>query len=134
MTDRINASRTHVRTFGITFAVLLGVVSAYLAYTQSDAWLWTAGASVAFLCGGLFAHPVLRPIYIGWMKFAFALAWVNTRILLGLFFYIVITPVGLVLRLLGKDLLGEKIDRSEQSYWTRREQVPFDPKRYERLF
>lgn len=134
MTDRINASRIQVRKFGITFAVLFGVVSGYLAYKQNNLWIWTAGAGVLLLVGGLFAYPVLRPVYIGWMKFAFALAWVNTRILLGLFFSVVITPVGLVLRLIGKDLLDEKIDRTTGSYWIKREELPFDPKRYERLF
>jgi hypothetical protein len=68
------------------------------------------------------------------MKFAALLAWVNTRLILGLFFYLVLTPVGVILRLMGKDLLDEKIDRSASSYWIKRDQAITDRSRYERLF
>ena len=40
----------------------------------------------------LSVHAVLRPIYVGWMKFAFVLGWINTRLILGLFFYLILTP------------------------------------------
>ena len=68
------------------------------------------------------------------MKFAHVLGWINTRLLLGLFFYLVMTPVALVLRLAGKDLLQQRLDRSAKSYWVKREPAPTDPERYERLF
>ena len=68
------------------------------------------------------------------MKFAHALGWINTRLLLGLFFYLVLTPAALILRLLGKDLLHQQVDRSAPSYWIKREPVQLDPERYERLF
>jgi hypothetical protein len=68
------------------------------------------------------------------MKFAFALAWVNTRLILGVFFYLVLTPSGLVMRLLGKDPLRRRIERSAKSYWIRKEPVLFDKSRYENLF
>jgi hypothetical protein len=68
------------------------------------------------------------------MKFAFALGWFNTRLFLGIVFYLIITPVGLVMRILRKDPLRLKFDRSAASYWTIRESKPVDQKRYERLF
>jgi hypothetical protein len=68
------------------------------------------------------------------MKFAYVLAWVNTRLLLSFFFYGIITPVGLVMRLLGRDPLTRKIDRSQTSYWVKRDPQPFDAKKYEHLF
>ncbi len=90
--------------------------------------------TVFFLVTGLFGYPVLRPLYLGWMKFAFVLGWLNTRLLLGVFFYLVITPTGLLLRILRKDLLDQRVDRSAKSYWKLREVKPFDPKQCERLF
>ncbi len=84
--------------------------------------------------GGYGAYPLIRPVYLGWMKFAFVLGWINTRILLGLFFYLVVTPIGLGMRLFGKDLLDEKIERSQASYWQKRVKTEFDPARSERLF
>jgi carbamoyltransferase len=58
----------------------------------------------------------------------------NTRLLLGAFFYLILTPIGLVMRLAGKDYLEKQIDRSATTYWIKREPVPMDQKRYENLF
>jgi hypothetical protein len=76
----------------------------------------------------------MKPVYTAWMLFAFVLGWINTRVLLGAFFYLVMTPLGLILRWTGKDLLDERIDRSAASYWIKRERKPFDRKRLERMF
>jgi len=134
LTDKIRGTREEVRKFGILFSGVCAVATAYLLFKGNPSWPWTIVAGLFFLGAGRLAFPVLRPIYIGWMKFAQVLGWINTRIILGLFFYVVITPIGVVLRLLGKDLLEEKFHPSAQTYWIKREPEPFDPKRYERLF
>ncbi len=132
MTDRIDASRTAVRKFGLLFGALSVLVGAYMLYRGHGTWVWALGAAVFFWVTGLVGYPVLKPVYIGWMKFAYVLGWINTRLFLGLFFYLILTPMGLLLRLLGKDLLDEKIDKNAATYWKKRE--PVDPSRYERLF
>jgi len=116
------------------FAAICAGVAAYMAYRGSSLWPWFGGGGVFFLFTGLFLEPALRPVYAGWMKFAHVLGWVNTRLLLGLFFYLVLTPVALVLRLGGKDLLDQRLDRSARSYWVKRTPVELDQERYERLF
>ena len=58
----------------------------------------------------------------------------NTRIILGIAFYLIMTPMGMLLKLLGKDLLDKRIDRNAGTYWKDREQKAFDRERYERLF
>jgi hypothetical protein len=135
LTDmKINASDHEVRKFGLMFAAICAGVAAFSAYKGGHSWPWFTGGSVLFLLGGLAARPLLRPIYTGWMKFAFVLGWVNTRLILGIFFYGILTPVGVVMRLTGWDPLTRKIDRTAPSYWVKRPQEPFDPKKYERLF
>ena len=135
MTDSGNgATRDEVRRFGFLFASVCMLGVAYSLYAGSETWRWLLGGAVFFLATGLVGYPVLRPLYIGWMKLAIVLAWVNTRLLLGLFFYMILTPTGLVMRLFGKDFLDAKIDRSAKSYWKVRQQNVFDPKRYEQLF
>jgi hypothetical protein len=116
------------------FGALAVLVAAYLAYKAHPAWPWLLAAAAFFAGSGLVAVPVLRPVYTVWMKFAHALAWVNTRLLLGVFFYVVMTPVGLLMRLFGKDMLEERLDPSATSYWKKREPKPFTPSDYERLF
>ena len=134
MTDTVNASRREVRKFGITFALLGLAAAALAAWRGNPRWPWLIAAAAAFALGGLVAVPVLRPVYIAWMTFARWLAWVNTRVILGLFFYLVLTPAGLAARALGKDLLDERIDRAAPTYWNKREPVQPDRARYERLF
>ena len=130
----INASRKEVRKFGITFSILSISLAAFLLYKGNDLWMLFLGGAVFFLLTGLFVYAILKPIYVGWMTFAFALGWVNTRIILGVVFYVVFTPAGLLLRLLGKDLLGLRFDRHAATYWIKRNQQAFNKKRYEQLF
>ena len=127
-------SLTEVRKFGLMFAALCAAVAGYTAFRGSALWPWFAGGGAFFLVTGLFLEPVLRPVHVAWMKFAHVLGWLNTRLLLGLFYYLVLTPVALVLRITRKDLLLRRLDRSAQSYWIRRDPVEMDPERYERLF
>ncbi len=80
------------------------------------------------------AYPVMKPLHIGWMKFAQVLGWFSTHVVLSVFFYLVLTPGSLVVRLLGKDLLDQRIDRSAKTYWRKRESTAFDPGRMENQF
>ena len=130
----IPSGRKEVRKFGILFAGISLLLTAWFLYRGSGAWMWSAGAGLFFLLTGLFAYPLLRPIYIGWMTFAFVLGWFNTRLILGLFFYLVITPVGLVMRLFGRDPMHRKFNTSAASYWVKRDETETDRGRYENLF
>jgi hypothetical protein len=135
LTDmKINASNREVRKFGVMFAIICGAVAAYSFYRHGSAWPWFLTGGALFAVGGLVFRSLLRPIYIGWMKFAFVLGWVNTRLILGVFFYGILTPVGLGMRLFGWDPLTRKIDRKAKTYWVERPEGTFDPKKYERLF
>lgn len=73
-------------------------------------------------------------VYRGWMIFAKALGFVNTRILLTLFFYLVITPIGLLLRLFGKNPLNLRLDPEAKTYWSPKAKEPYDPERYKKQF
>jgi hypothetical protein len=132
--EKIKVTRDSVRKFGILFSIIGVLLAGYLIYRGNAHWHWALVGSFFFLVTAFVGYPVLRPLYIGWMAFAFVLGWINTRLLLGVFFYLILTPIGLVLRLGGKDLLDQKIDRSARSYWKKREKQAFDPARYERLF
>jgi hypothetical protein len=131
---KITATSKELRKFGLMFAALCVLAAAYAIYKGSAIWPWFAGGAAFFLGTGLALRQLLRPIYIGWMTLAFALGWINTRVLLGVFFYVVLTPIGLVLRLTGKDLLNERIDRSAATYWKKRDHAAFNPKQCERQF
>jgi hypothetical protein len=130
----INATPKEVRKFGITFSVLAIGLAAFSFYKESPLWVVFLGGSVFFFLTGVWAYPILKPIYVGWMTFASALGWVNTGLILGVVFYLIFTPAGLVMRLLGKDPLGLRLDRQTTTYWVRRKSQAPDKKRYEKLF
>jgi multisubunit Na+/H+ antiporter MnhG subunit len=136
---KIDSSREAVKSTGILAALLFLSHSGWLSMNwkqgmQSNSWRWFFGSGIVLFALSHIAYPIMKPLHIGWMTFAFALGWVNTRLLLGIFFFLILTPIGMVMRLLGKDFLDEKIDRSAKSYWARRESVPGNPQNYERLF
>ena len=147
MIEKIDSSQEAVRKTGKAFLIGFSIIAAVLFLANSswfafdvqrgiasNGWKWFLGAAVVLFILSRVAYPIMKPIHIGWMTLAFALGWVNTRILLGVFFYLIITPTGLLMRLFGKDLLDEKIDRSATSYWKKRYLSKFDPKHIERTF
>jgi hypothetical protein len=130
----INATPKEVRKFGITFSILAIGLAAFSLYKGNALWMVLLGGSLFFFLTGIWAYPLLKPIYVGWMTFAFALGWVNTRLILGIVFYLIFTPAGLVMRLLGKDPLGLRLERQTSTYWIKRKPQTPDKKRYEKLF
>jgi len=80
---------------------------------------------------GLARLVFLKPVYIAWMKFVYLFGWVNTRLMLIIIFYLVFTPIGLVMRLCGVDPLERKINKKEKSYWKKKE---LSKPNYERQF
>ncbi len=83
---------------------------------------------------GLVLPTALTPIYKGWMGLATIMGWFMTRVILGVLFYLVITPVGLISKIMGKDFLDLKINRAQKSYWKRREPKAFEKESCENQF
>jgi len=131
---RPESSRPQMRRFGLTVAsglTLIGLLSWYRGHTSVPTVLWTI-ATVLFLFG-LIAPNLLVPIQRVWMGLAIALGWVNTRIILSLLFYAVITPTGVVMRFF-RDPLDRRLGDGRNSYWVKKDSKPFDPKSYENQF
>jgi hypothetical protein len=109
-----------VRQFGLVwFPLFFGLVGA-LAYRRTGAWtsameVWVP-AAVVTLAGAAYP-PLMRAIWIGWMAATFPIAWVVSHLVVGMAYYLVIVPFGLVLRLRGRDLLDRRIDRGASTYW-----------------
>ena len=87
------------------------------------------------MVSGLFAlWPASRKrIYVGWMFAVFPIGWVVSHLLLGVVYFLVLTPIGLTLRALGRDPLERRFDQSASSYWVRHDPAT-QVKRYLRQF
>lgn len=89
---------------------------------------------LALVVLGTILPVLLRPLYLLWMMIAVSLGFVMTRVILTIFYYLVLTPVGLFRRLLGHDSLHRKIDRDAGTYWIEKKYPITDRSRFENFF
>ncbi len=110
-----------LRKFGLVMVVPLAIIGGVLLWKGKFLAPYVLILSALFLIFGLFFPKLLAPVEKIWMKFAEILSVIMTRVILSLTFYLVITPLGLLVRLLGKDLLQKKFEQEVKTYW-----VPVD--------
>lgn len=132
--DPLNLDKVSLKKFSSTMAVCLCVLGGVLLWRQNGSSVWFWGAGAVFFLVGRVAPDALKPVYIVWMKLAFVLGWINTRIILFFVFYGIVTPIGLLMRLLGTDALDQKMEKEKPTYWRDREREEFKPSDYERQF
>jgi hypothetical protein len=130
----VAAERRHLRRFGLTVGAAFGILALILLWRQRPAWPTFAGIASAFLLLAGVAPMILRPIERIWMQLATWMGWVMTRVILGLVFVLLFTPIGLAMRLLRKDPLHLRFDPRAGTYWTRREGHDPSPERMERMY
>jgi len=94
--------------------LVFGLLLPWLWSAAFPLWPWIAAGVFALL--GLVFPVALAPIHRLWMHIGHGLGWVNTRIILGLIFFAIIFPFGIILRLLGKDFMARRLDSAAQSY------------------
>jgi hypothetical protein len=123
-----------IRNFGITFFFVLLFIGTILAYKGRSTGYAVIGVGVLFFVLGMWAPVWLKAFYRAWMGLAAVLGFFTSRLILSVLFYLVVTPIGLTMRLLGKDLLNQRWDRKTSTYWIKREKTPFDKERYEKQF
>lgn len=130
----INNSPKELKKFGFTIGSVLLIVTAFLFYYDKPSFIfWIIPAIILFISGALFPK-ILKPLNIIWMSFAIVLGFFMTRVILGILFYIIITPIGLIAKLFGKDFIDKRISKEKVSYWNYREQKEFSKEIYERQF
>ena len=112
------------KSFGITFFVALSLLGLVPLLGGSQPRWWLIGIGVAFLLAALVYPSILTRPNEWWMKFGLLLHRIVSPIIIGFMFYIVLAPMGIALRLLGKDLLSMKFDREASTYWIERTDGP----------
>jgi polyferredoxin len=128
-------AKSELRTFGIGLAIFFLLVGSLLYYRGNfPNYRWFFAVSGLILLIATFRPGLLASIHRVMARFARAIGWVNTMALLSIIFYGVFTPVGLLVKLLGRDSLDRKWDRQSSSYWHKRDVVEFNKERYERQF
>jgi hypothetical protein len=121
----VNSTSTkEIRSFAWIVSAALLLIAAYQGWRGAAQWVWITLLAIAavLLLGAAVAPSLLRPVYRAWMRLGEVLAWVNTRIILTLVFFLVVTPIGLVMRLFGRSPMAA---RRGDSYW-----IDVDPHSY----
>ena len=104
------------RSFGIVFFIVFLLIALYPLTYSGEIRIWSVIISAIFLFLGLLNSKILSPVNKLWFKFGIFLGKIISPLIMGIIFFLVVTPIGLMMRLLGKDLLNLKYNKS-QSYW-----------------
>lgn len=114
-----NPSEREARQFAVywlpAFFVTAGVLSWYQQVWNVAYAFW--GMAILVSLAGLFIPAARRYIFVGWMCAAYPIGWAMSHILMAIIFFLVITPIGCLLRLCGHDPLHRKFDRAATTYW-----------------
>jgi hypothetical protein len=105
------------RSFGLVMAAAFAVVTALNAWHAGRLWPWTGGLAALFLATALLRPRVLNPLNRIWMRFGLLLHKVVNPIIMALLFFGTVWPTGLVMRMMGRDLLRLKREPQAASYW-----------------
>ena len=104
------------RSFGIVFFIVFLLIALYPILKGNDLRIWSLVISFIFLALGLINSKILTPLNRLWFKFGLLLGRFISPIIMGIIFFVVVTPIGIIMRLLKKDLLNLKYNKKE-TYW-----------------
>ena len=117
-----------IKNFGLTFAVVFVAISLWpLLFRSEHPRYWALALGLAFAAAAYLAPNLLKPLNLVWFKLGMLLHKIVNPIVLGIMFLVFITPIALILRLLGKKLIPLTFERDKASYWIERSPPGPDP-------
>jgi hypothetical protein len=111
------------RSFGIVFFIVFLLIALYPLIYSGEIRVWSAIISLILLALGVLNSKILTPLNKLWFKFGIFLSKIISPLIMGIIFFLVVTPIGLIMRIFGKDVLNLKYNKN-QSYWIEKK----DPK------
>ena len=109
------------RSFGVVFFIFFVLIALYPLLKGNDLRIWSLLISFSFLILGVINSRILTPLNKLWFKFGLFLGKIISPLVMGIIFFIVVTPVGIMMRILGKDLLNLKYNQ-KKTYWIEKTQ------------
>tara|TARA_Y100001970_G_C14172569_1_gene824986 strand:+ start:508 stop:894 length:387 start_codon:yes stop_codon:yes gene_type:complete len=109
------------RNFGLVFFFVFLIISLWPLMYDGQIRSWSAIVAIIFLILALINSKILAPLNRLWFKFGLLLGSIISPIVMGIVFFLVVTPIGFIMKITGKDLLKNKYDKNSKSYWINRE-------------
>ena len=109
------------RSFGLVFFIVFLIVALWPLKYEEDIRLWSLVLSIIFFILGIFNSKLLTPLNKLWFKFGIFLGSIVSPIVMGIVYFLVVTPTGVLMRFLGKDLLNTRKAKNTPTYWIKRD-------------
>ena len=109
------------RSFGIFFFIVFSIISIWPILSGGELRLWSFIVAIIFLIMGITKSRFLTPFNIAWIKFGELLGVIISPLIMGLVYFLVVLPIGILMRVLGKDLLSLKFNKNIETYWNKKE-------------
>jgi len=120
LTSRITINQGSEKSFGIVFSIVFLIVALYPLIDSEGLRIWALIISTIFLLLAFIAPNTLSLPNKLWFKFGILLGSIIALIVMAFVYFLTVLPIGLIMRLLGKDLLKQKLDKNAKSYWIER--------------
>ena len=104
------------KSFGIVFSIFFLLISVYLLLNNNPIYYWSLFVSFIFLVLGLMNSKILSPLNLLWFKFGILLGKIVSPFVMGIIFFLVVTPISIILKIFGKDVLNLKFNNNK-TYW-----------------
>ena len=114
--DKISSNRS----FGILFCIVFAIIAVWPIFNDGSLRIWPIPISLIFLVLGLLNSKLLNPLNFAWIKFGELLGRIVAPIVMAIIYFMIVTPIGLFMRLIGKDFLNTKFS-NDNSYWIKRQ-------------
>ena len=104
------------KSFGIVFSIFFFLISIYPLLNNDPIYYWSLFVSFIFLVLGLMNSKILSPLNLLWFKFGILLGKIVSPVVMGIIFFLVVTPISIILKIFGKDVLNLKFNNNK-TYW-----------------
>lgn len=127
----LNPNKSELKWFGLLLLAFFGLLGGIIYWVNSESAvppiLWSVGLVVCIIYYSL--KPLRLPLYRAWMKLISPLGWLFSHFLFGIIYYLLLTPIGLILRIFRHDPLRRRRDENAKTYWVEHS-TETDPSRY----
>ena len=118
----VSTEQSSEKSFGVVFSIVFLIVALYPLINSESLRIWALVVSIIFFLLAFLAPKILVLPNKLWFKFGLLIGSIVAPIVMAFVYFVTVLPTGLIMRLLGKDLLKQKLDKNAKSYWIERKE------------